>query len=196
VTPGFGCRSQRHTCERSPRDSPLRISRLIVRCPMVDEAEVATFDGVAFSLRGDTCLVVYAVPARIARTRWLFDRVDEAVASLETFYALMLILPSADPPDAATRAENARRLRSLHGKLRGLVTVIIGDTFRVNVIRTVMRGMFVVQRQSEALSVARTLADGLRCVLQAPTKQTRSAAQLGTTIKQMCRALGHESDSL
>ena len=164
---------------------------------MIAGPEIAVFDGVAFSCVGDTCLVVYASPARIDRTRWLFDRVDEAVADLDTtLCALMLILPTSDPPDAVTRAENDRRLRLLRGKLRRLVTVTIGDSFRLNLVRTMMRGLFLMQRQSQLLSVATSLEEGLRCVHREATKQTHSGTLLGARVKQMCRMLGHDPESL
>src|SRR6478672_1880468 len=93
------------------------------------------FDGVATLTRGDLLMIVYQKPARLHRSRWLFDRVDEFVkASHGDKIALMIILPTADPPDAPTRAENALRLRRLGSALRRIVTVPVGDAFWMSLV--------------------------------------------------------------
>ena len=59
-------------------------------------------DGVAVLGRGDAFLIVYQRAARLHRTRWLFRRLDEFAAKRTgSFVVLMIVLPTADPPDAA-----------------------------------------------------------------------------------------------
>src|SRR5262245_28210870 len=98
--------------------------------------------------RGDTCLIVYQKAARIERTRWLFDVVEDYLLDHATdLLAFLIVLPSADPPDAGTRQENADRLRKIGPRIRTLVTLPIGNTFKVNLVRAVMRGLNMVLRQ-------------------------------------------------
>jgi hypothetical protein len=157
---------------------------------MARNHEIATYDGVAMAQASETALIVYALPARVDRTRWLFDRLDEMLARDDTrICVFMVILPTADPPDAATRAENDRRLRSMFGRLRRIVTVVLGDGFRLNVVRTVMRAMFIVQRQSHLLLVASTLDDGLCQVLRDAPEQTATRDTLESVLREMCRKL-------
>jgi hypothetical protein len=152
--------------------------------------EIATYDGVAFAQAGETALIIYALPAKIDRTRWLFDRLDEMLARVDTrICVFMVVLPGADPPDAATRAENDRRLRAMFGRLRRVVTVVLGDGFRINVVRTVMRAMFIMQRQSHLLHVASTLDEGLRHVLRDAPEQTPARNTLESVLRDMCRKL-------
>jgi hypothetical protein len=45
--------------------------------------EIVVSDGIVFAHAGDTVLIVYAAPARLQRTRWLFDRLDEMTARVD-----------------------------------------------------------------------------------------------------------------
>src|ERR1700712_1896649 len=114
--------------------------------------DVVVSDGIAFAHAGDTALIVYASPARLLRTRWLFDRLDEMTARVAPINSLLIVLPSADVPDADTRAENTLRMGRLRGRLRRVITVVIGDSMRVNLVRTIMRAMFLLQGQSRVQS--------------------------------------------
>lgn len=151
------------------------------------------YDGVAFTGIGDAALVIYASPARIDRTRWLFDRLDTFVASIDTtMCALMVVLPTADFPDAAVRAENERRIKLLHGKYRRVVTVVIGDGLRLNLVRTIMRGMFLVSRQSHLLVVASSVEDGLQQLQREASSRTPAPRVLLSTLRAMSRELDCE----
>jgi hypothetical protein len=153
----------------------------------------AIYDGVAFSGVGDTALVIYASPARVERTRWLFDRIDDFLARIDgTMCALMVIMPTADFPDAATRAENDRRIKALHGKYRRVVTVVLGDGLRLNLVRTIMRGMFLANRQSHLLLVSSTLDNGIAQLLREASSHTPSLRELKSTLRAMGRELGCE----
>ena len=157
---------------------------------MATTFEIQVFDGVAFAAAGDVNLVVYASPARLARSRWLFDRLDESTACSEIpMCGFMVILPTADLPDAETRAENERRLRQLRAKLRRIVTVAIGDSLRLNLIRTVMRGMFLIQGQSQVQFVASTLDEGLRYLYRDATATTPARLDVEATLRAMCARL-------
>jgi hypothetical protein len=154
-------------------------------------AAIKTNDGVAVIARGDTLSVVYASPARLHRTRWLFDAVDRlALENAEGILCFMLILPTADIPDAATRAENTLRLRKLGPGLRKLVTVPVGDMLRIRLVRTIMRGLGILHGNARSHSVATTVDDGLRQLLEAASPKTPAVSQLQEDLRAMCRELG------
>lgn len=127
---------------------------------------VLTHDGVGVVCRGNLVLVLYAADARLHRTRWAFDRVDELVAKCpEGVVCLMVILPTAGAPDAPTRAENAFRFRKIDSSLRMMVTVALGDQFRQSIVRAVMRGLILVSRQQERHAIAVTEREGIAKLL-------------------------------
>jgi hypothetical protein len=113
------------------------------------------------------------------RTRWAFDRVDEEVARCpEGILCLMVILPGGGPPDAPTRAENSFRFKKLHFTLRMMVTVALGDQFRLSIVRAVMRGLILVSRQQGRHVIAVTEQEGIDKLLSGagvgPSTPTRS----------------------
>jgi hypothetical protein len=158
---------------------------------MVSAGVPIKFDGVAMLWRGDLVLIVYQLAARLPRTRWLFDRVDEILAHRkENIIALMVILPTADPPDAPTRAENAARMRKLGPALRRLVTTPIGDEFRIRIVRTVMKAIAILQGNSRSHFVRVTIHEGIRCTLQAGGPETPNRSQIVDDLRALHDALG------
>jgi hypothetical protein len=152
---------------------------------------VQTNDGVALVVRGDTVSIVYQEPARLHRSRWLYDRIDEAVASnSEGVMAFLVILPTSHPPDGPTRAENTARLRKLGPALRRLVTVPIGDALWINVVRTIMRGMAIIQGNLRVQVVADSLDEGIQALLDAAGPRTPTRAQIEDDLRAMYKALG------
>ena len=159
-----------------------------------------THDGVALMARGDLVLIAYQRAARIHRTRWLFDRIDAILAGRKgSVVALMIILPTADPPDVATRAENKARMRKAGPHLRRLVTTPIGDAFRISVVRTIMRAIAILQGSSRVHFVCETVQEGIRCALEAAGPETPPLAQVVADLRALHDALGvamPELDSL
>jgi hypothetical protein len=128
----------------------------------VSDPLVQALDGVGIACRGNLALIVYAADARLHRTRWLFDRMDELAArSPGGIVGLMIIAPHAGPPDGPTRRENSARLKVLGAKLRLLGTVALGDDFKVSIVRTVMRAMVMLSGQSARQFVATTEDEGI-----------------------------------
>ena len=158
---------------------------------MEETSSVRTNDGVALVARGDVVLIVYRAAARLHRTRWLFDELDRAAAeSPGGVMAYMVILATADPPDAATRAENTARLQKLGPALSLLVTVPVGDVFWVSVVRTIMRAMHLVHGRSRSQAVMTTLEAGLDRLLEASGPKTPQRTQLEADLDALHAALG------
>lgn len=161
------------------------------------EGKVLTFDGVAVVRRGDTLLICYQKPARLERSRWLFDVVDEALLrNPDGLLAWMIILSSAHPPDAATRHENNVRFRKLGTGVRRLVTTPLGDAFWLNVVRTVMRGINVLQGNSRSWFVTDSLERGLILIVAVASPRTPTAAQIVADLKAVHEALGEPQPQL
>jgi len=155
------------------------------------EGKILLHDGVGMLQRGDACLIVYQRAARLERTRWLFDVVDEVVARTGfELLGLMIVLPSADPPDAPTHQENFARLRKLGPRVRRLVTVPVGNEFRTSVVRAVMRGLNIVLGHSGTRFIANDVADGVKRLLEAASSRTPEASQIFADVRALYLALG------
>jgi hypothetical protein len=155
------------------------------------EGSISVFDGVGLLRRGDTLLIVYQKPARVARTRWLFDRVDDVLASTNLdLLAFMIVLPTSDPPDGATRQENLTRLRRISHRVRRLVTTPIGNSFQVSLVRTIMRGLTVILGHAANRFITDTVEEGLTQLLEAKSAKTPPASELLADIGALYVALG------
>jgi hypothetical protein len=148
-------------------------------------------DGVAVMGRGDTFSIVYQKAARLHRTRWLFERMDAFAARRQgDLMALMVVLPTADPPDGPTRAENAAGLKRLESRLRRLVTAPVGDAFRATIVRTIMRALAALQGKSGVHFVVNSVDEAVRRIRQAAGNDTPSGEQLHADLRDLHAALG------
>jgi hypothetical protein len=155
------------------------------------EGKILLRDGVGTLRRGDVQVMVYQSAARLERTRWLFDIIDLSAERVEGgLLGLLIVLPSADPPDSATHRENFARLRALGPRVRRLVTVPIGTAFRTSMVRAVMHGLNVILGHSGTRFVADSLDTGLARLLEARSPKTPSPTQLIADTRALYLALG------
>jgi hypothetical protein len=182
------------TPSESPRelrsDVPPRPSQFL-------EGQVMTYDGVALLKRGDLYYILYQAPARLHRSRWLFDVAEQTGTSLpDGMVALMVILPTASPPDRETRMENTRRLRKLGKSLRCVVTVPVGEGIWINIARAVMRAMSVAEGQSRVNVVTDTFDEAFSFISAGASALTPSRPEMERDLGTMCEALAAPSDWL
>ena len=156
---------------------------------MAQSLEVVVSDGFAFAHAGDTAVIVYKSAARLKRIRWIFDRIDELAARAAPINGLLIVLESSDLPDAETRAENTRRMMDLRGRLRRVVTVVLGDSMRVSVVRTVMRAMFLLQGISRVQHIVSSVDQGLDTLLSDPTPHMPNRAQIEAALSEISQRL-------
>jgi hypothetical protein len=159
-------------------------------------ATIETRDGVALSSRGDTLIMVWQSAARLPRTRWAFDRIDRFAAGKDAgILVLMIVLPSADPPDAAARLENERRTRILAHRIRRFATVVIGDTVWQVLIRGIIRALVMPHRQLSGgtSTVDFTVEAGVTAMLHASGPRTPSFARIFSDVQTLHAALGEEA---
>lgn len=132
---------------------------------------------------------LWNAPARIHRSRWVYDAADELAAARPSgMRALMILLPTADPPDGPARGENARRMRALKTSLRRLVTVVLGDDLRQTIVRSVLRIMALPLGPGR-LGVASSVESGIEQLLRAASPATPSFAELVEAVGSLFLAL-------
>jgi Protein kinase domain len=161
-------------------------------------ASLVTYDGVAILVRGDAFVMLWSTPARLPRTRWTFDQLDRMVAQRPGgVVAMMIILPTADPPDRLARQENERRIRRVAHDLRRVTTVVVGDGVRQVLVRTVMRAMEVPHRGAwiGPTSVESTVEAGVRQLRKSASLETPSHDRLLEDVRDMHAALGLPRES-
>jgi hypothetical protein len=140
--------------------------------------------------RGDLILVLYGADARLERTRWIFDRVDELLVRAKgPFIALIVVTENAGPPDAPTRAENLKRFKRVEESLRRIVTVATGDDFKASIVRAIMRGMLLMVGKSSRHQIVRTVDEGVAEVLSAAGPRTPDRQQMGADVTELFEAV-------
>ena len=155
------------------------------------ETQIVVRDGVAISILGDTFVNVWQAPAREARSRWVYDFVDDVVArSSDDFLALLVILPSASPPDRAARLENAVRLRRLRSRIRGMATVALGDSFWFSIVRSIMTASVIASGWHRQHVVASTIAGGIGKLRDWSSAGTPGSMELDEHVRRQFAALG------
>ena len=102
----------------------------------------------------------------------------------------MIVLPSAAPPDALTRQENMHRMQKIGPRVRKLVTIPIGNAFKVNLVRAIMRGLNAMLRRSDRESIADTVDEGLDALLESASERTPPARRILDDIGIIYQALG------
>jgi hypothetical protein len=80
-------------------------------------------------------------------------------------------------------------MRKFGPTLRRMVTVPVGDAFRVSIVRTVMRGLNIIQGRSRPSFIADTVAHGLDRLLEGAEAETPSRAGVLADFLAMCDAL-------
>ena len=151
------------------------------------------YDGVALLTRGNALLVVYQAPARFHRTRWIFDCADRFASQCpEGIVCLMVVLSTADPPDARTRAENTRRFKKLGDSLRAMVSVPTGNSLWLSLVRSIMRGINAAQGTSNKFMVADTVDGAIGKLVEAAKSNGVQRVHVEDGLHALCGALGVE----
>jgi hypothetical protein len=148
---------------------------------------VASYDGVATTVRGDTAVVLWKAPARPLRARWLFDRVDKLAAQHPAFATLMIILPSSAPPDGQTVSEFRARLQSFAPAMRKMVICVVGDSVWRTLVQGVVR--ILLPSMGSRLAFAKETDDGVARVVKGGTKHTPTAAELMEDVRALYEEL-------
>ncbi len=152
---------------------------------------VEVFDGVAVSTRGDAFVALWNAPARVTRIRWAFGLMKGQIARCpDGIVALLVLLPTADPPDGPARAENAKQIREVVHAVRATSTVIPGEGLLQSITRTVVRTMLFVTPKTHRTTISASLPLGLARMMDVATASTPSITQTREDIRMLYAALG------
>ena len=156
-------------------------------------SEIEVGDGVAYAVRGDVILVLWKAPSRLSRGRWLFDATGKIASAMSSFAYVQIVLPSSSPPDKEMRTEASRWVERFASKLRTVVTVPIGDALWVNVVRTIMRAMFMLQGRASTHFVSDSVIGGVDKVRANATPETPSRDALLDACEALMRGLDEDA---
>lgn len=153
--------------------------------------EVRLLSGVASAALGDTLLVLWTAPATIERWSWQWARLEELMRMHDGgCICLSLVLSSSSPPDAALRGRMKLDIERCGAQIRKFVVVPLGDSMWAAIVRAIGRGVLLLSGQSDRQTVAATVEEGLRLVLQSAKPATPSQAELERTLAELSRLLG------
>jgi hypothetical protein len=155
-------------------------------------SEIQVGDEVAFVARGDVILILWKGPSRLARGQWLFDETTQFAEKASSFSCMQIILPSSSPPDKPMRDESNRWFARFAPKLRTIVTVPVGDALWINVVRAIMRTMFMLHGRSSTHFVFDSPRAAARKLRETATSDTPSLDTLLDDSEALLRALGED----
>lgn len=142
-------------------------------------------------VHGDVICVVWSETCTEERWVWLMDAVREVLAADEgNFIMLMIMEPTAGPPNAKVRSIAAEDFRQLGQRLRKLIAVPMGDGLWLGVVRTVVRGVLLFSGRSDSQEVVSNLAEGLERVRELATSRTPATSLLEGALEQLRAAPG------
>lgn len=154
--------------------------------------DLKVFDGVAIVIRGDTFISVWKESATLTRVRWHGAMLENHVANLNgKALVVMIILPTAGPPQGEARVASSAVAKRVLPKLRLAVTAAVGSTVWLQVIRTVMRGILFLSGEGKHHQVVTTEAAALDRILEVATARTPNREALEALLRDLHAALEH-----
>ena len=145
----------------------------------MSEGSVIPGDGVAAISRGDLLVVVYSAASTVERTRWAFERAEDAVKRHPAgIIALMVVLASSRPPDQANRAQLEAGYKRMGSQLRLNITVPEGNPFHRSVVRLVLNTAFMLSGRTASHRVVDNVQEAVRAVRAAASPATPTDEQI------------------
>lgn len=151
-----------------------------------------TIDGIYSRECGDVCFAVWTKAATAARMRALSDDLAAVAARHGSIVVCQFIHSSSKPPDAGGRAEGLKLLKLNEPAMRRLITVPMGDAIWVGIVRSIMRGFFVLLRRSDLLVIAHDQGSAIARILEVKSARTPPAAVLAETLAELFAEAGVE----
>jgi hypothetical protein len=197
---GAGDRDAAGECTDERLDSPVdppvdpTVDRPSGQRRIASPVEILVNDGVGVALHGDTFVAVWQAPARMDLIVWQFDIAERFAATFPGgIVALIVLLPSSAPPDAATSLECVRRLKRVGPLTRRQANVAVGGGVWHSVVRSVVSaiGRHMLVRSSR-LTFSATLDDGIQKLREKASADTPSAEVIEDDVRRLYHALGVE----
>ena len=145
-------------------------------------------DGVAITALGDVALVLWKSPATMSRVLWLFDHADRIADAMPNGeLAIVVLLPSSSPPDAATTLECMKRLNRLRRRVRRQATIPLGGGLWIAIVSHVFRAMNLPLGGRFTMSAS--LDEGIALALEKSSPETPSAQEILRRMRDVFDAL-------
>ena len=147
----------------------------------------------AVATRGGIFVSMWKSSANLNRVCWHAALLEQHVSKHRgKALGLMIVLPSAAPPQGAARVEANAVVRRIGPHLRCGVTAALGETLQAQVVRTVMRGIFLVSGNAKRHLVVNTEAEGIESIVALVEASAPSRAELVATLSSLHEAPGTE----
>jgi hypothetical protein len=157
---------------------------------------IEIFQGVGVAILRDTVIVRWLTPATEARVRWAFEMAEKVrVGNPQGVLVCQLIARSSSPPNAAARRVAQQRFSEIGHMIRCMVAVPLGDDLWTSLVRTIMRGVFLISGHSKSLRVVASEEAALDLLGELAVEGTPSTAELRAAITELDRALRAEGRS-
>jgi hypothetical protein len=148
-------------------------------------------DGVALLRLGDTCLVLWKAPAITERWEWQFREIKRASDDQpDGVLFLSIITSSSSPPNSELRKRMQEDFRGMGDKLRRAVVLPVGNSIWSSVVRTIVKGSFLISGQSKRQVVAANLHEAIDRLREAAGLHTPSRRELEDAATALCESLG------
>jgi tRNA A-37 threonylcarbamoyl transferase component Bud32 len=151
-------------------------------------------NGVAVAEQGDTWICLWEAPARMAPVRWAYDAAERfAEGKPGGILALIVLLPSAAPPDAPTMVEIATRLSRLRPVTRRQATVAVGGGAFGSVVRSVHRAIgYVMGPRKGRMTLSPTIEEAIGLLVDRAGPDTPSYDAIADDVCSLYAQLGLE----
>lgn len=158
---------------------------------MVKDLQV--LDGVAVAMSRDAFISMWAHSATLNRVRWHGALLEQHVSKHRgKAVGLMIIQPTAAPPQGEARVESNAIVRRIGPNMQLAVTAALGDTLQMQVVRTIMRGMFLLSGNMKRHQVVSTELEGIERLVAMTEPAVPSRLELEAMVRSLHQALGAE----
>ena len=148
--------------------------------PLVHEA-------VGMLVRGDAVTVLHEASASLRRSRWLFSTFERL--PLQTYVVMLVIGDTAKPPDQAHREHDSQAYQRVAHKLRRIIAVSEGGSFRISMVRLVMNAYALITGKRQLFAFAQDLPQAFEWVQGARSPHTPDVAQMQADLARLRQAV-------
>lgn len=149
---------------------------------------IHTYPGVAFAMTGEIAVLLWTGEPTLAANQWAVNKIiSERRAVGADLVLLQIIAEGAGTPGPEARRYIQEVYKRELSDMRRVVTAPLGGSFHQSLIRTILRGMAILARKSDYVTVVSTLDDGFAAVTRGRT--TPTVTELASTVEAMFAAL-------
>lgn len=148
-----------------------------------EDSSPLIYDAVGMLVHGDAVVVLHEASASLSRSRWLFSTFESLPGN--SYVVLLVIGDDAKPPDQASREHDSQAFKRVAHKLRRIVTVSEGGSFRSSIVRLVINAYATVTGNRYLFAFAKDLPQALAWLQEARTHSTPDSQQLEADLARL-----------